>query len=271
MSAGGTDIMDLNKLQKDYAENGFLSGIDVLKESEALHHRDILERAEADIGPLHYKAKVHTVMTSPYALATHPRVLDVVEALIGPDILLYDVEYIVKEADTPSFVSWHQDLTYWGLSDDAQVSLWLALSPATADSGCMRMIPGSHQSGMIDHVATHAEDNVLFQGQTVEAVAEDQAVMCPLRPGQASFHHGWTLHASMPNKSADRRIGLNAQFIAPHVRQTKHDRDSALLVRGVDRFHHFKSDRPASSDFEPDAVTRWAELDKLHVETKGSS
>ena len=103
--------MDLQQLAEDYAERGFVSRIDILTKTEAEHHRSLLERAEADFGALHYKAKVHTVMTSPFALATHPRILDIVEALIGPNILLYDVEYIIKEPRTPTFVSWHQDLT----------------------------------------------------------------------------------------------------------------------------------------------------------------
>lgn len=263
--------MDLEKVARDYRENGFVSGLDILSETEALHHRARLEQAEADHGKLHYRAKVHTVMQSPCSLVTHPRILDIVEALIGPDILLYDAEYIIKEPHTSSFVSWHQDLTYWGLSDDVQVSLWLALSPATAESGCMRMIPGSHKSGMVEHSATDDSSNVLLQGQTVDHVAEDEAVMCALMPGQTSFHHGWTLHASMPNNSADRRIGLNAQYIAPHVRQTKHDLDSAMLVRGVDRFNHFKTDLPAERDFAPEAMKRWAELEKMHIDTQGTS
>lgn len=263
--------MDLKWVAEDYAERGFVSAIDILSETEAEHHRSQLEKTEANVGPLHYKAKMHTVMTSPLALATHPRVLDIVEALIGPNILLYDVEYIIKEPNTPSFVSWHQDLTFWGLSDDQQVSLWLALSPATAESGCMRMTPGSHKSGMIEHRTSEDGENVLLQGQTVSNVDEHEAVMCPLRPGQASFHHGWTLHASMPNNSADRRIGLNAQYIAPHIRQTKHDMDSAMLVRGEDPYRHFKTDQPAKGDFLPEALARWVELQKMHVETQGTS
>ncbi|MEM7044110.1 MAG: phytanoyl-CoA dioxygenase family protein [Pseudomonadota bacterium] len=262
--------MDLQQLAQSYAENGFISGIDVLSEADAQYHRTELEQAEARVGPLHYKAKVHTVMQSPLALATHPRVLDIVEALIGPNILLYDVEYIIKEAHTPSFVSWHQDLTFWGLSDDIQVSLWLALSPATAESGCMRMIPGSHKSGVIEHATNQDDDNVLLQSQTVTGIDETLAVMCPLKPGEASFHHGWTLHASMPNNSQDRRIGLNAQFIAPHIRQTKHDQDTALLVRGEDPYNHFATDHPATSDFAPEALTRWTKLQQLHVDTQGA-
>ena len=133
------------------------------------------------------------------------------------------------------------------------------------------MIPGSHIAGKARHTSTEDRSNVLLQGQTVEGVAEDRAVFCALRPGQASFHHGWTLHASTPNRSAARRVGLNAQYIAPHLRQTKHDRDSAMLVRGQDRYRHFAVDRAAEADFEPAAVARWAELNRLHVETQGSN
>ncbi|MEO1492766.1 MAG: phytanoyl-CoA dioxygenase family protein [Pseudomonadota bacterium] len=254
-----------------YARDGYVSGIEIIPQSEAADHRAALEAAEAAHGPIHYKAKMHTIMRSPLALATHPRVLDVVEALIGPDILLYDVGYIIKEPHTESHVSWHQDLTFWGLDNDAQVSLWLALSPASEISGCMRMIPGSHADGMIAHKTTDDQNNVLLQGQTVDGVAEDDAVMCPLAPGEASFHHGWVLHASMPNHSDDRRIGLNAQFLAPHVRQTKHDMDTAMLVRGEDRYRNFAYDRPAAGDFETAAIPRWRELNDLHVATQGNA
>ncbi len=263
--------MSLDQLARDYDRDGYISGVPILSAEETAHHRNVLENLEADEGKLHYKAKLHTVMISPYEMATHPNVLDVVEALIGPDILLYDVTYIIKEPRTDAHVSWHQDLTFWGLSDDAQVSMWLALSPATEASGCMRMIPGSHKDGVYDHQTHDDATNVLLQSQTVQGVDEARAVMCPLKPGEASFHHGWVLHASMPNRSDDRRIGLNVQYLAPHVRQTKHDLDSAMLVRGVDRYGHFREDIPASVDFDPAAVQRWHEMDRLHVETQGSA
>ena len=85
-------------------------------------------RLPKKIGSLHYKSKAHTILTSPLQLATDPTVLDIVESMIGPDILLYNVTYIIKEVNAPSHVSWHQDLTYWGLSHDDKVSMWLALS-----------------------------------------------------------------------------------------------------------------------------------------------
>ena len=63
---------------------------------------------------------------------------------------------------------------------------------------------------------------------------------------------------------------MNVQYLAPHMRQTKHDIDSAMLVRGEDRFVHFRADRPAESDLEPAAVERLSELERLHVATAGT-
>jgi hypothetical protein len=262
---------DLAEIKADYELHGYVSGIELISEAQAQKHRKRLESAEREFGNMHYKSKAHTLLTSPLELATMPSTLDIVEQMIGPDILLYNVTYIIKEANTPSHVSWHQDLTFWGLSHDDQVSMWLALSPATPESGCMRMIPSSHKGGVHEHITMDDETNVLLQSQTIEGVDETKSVMCPLKSGEASFHHGWTLHASMPNKSNDRRIGLNIQYLASHVRQTKHDMDTAMLVRGKDTYNNFGIDLPATRDLDPAAIQRQAELEALHVETAGKA
>jgi hypothetical protein len=249
-----------------YRRDGFVGPIRVVDADAARRHRARLEWAEAQIGPLHYRVKAHTILTSPWELATTPALLDAVESCIGPDILIYDVTYIVKEPGSAAKVNWHQDLTYWGLSDDdAQVSAWIALSPATPESGCMKMVPGSHLAGRIDHVtpAQRGDDDVLDLGQYIDGVDEATAVHVPLEPGEASLHHGWTVHASTPNVSDDRRIGLNVQYLAPHCRQVTHDRDTAFLVRGVDRFGHFGRDEPAVSDLDPAALLREEQAHQL--------
>ena len=256
----------------DYNKLGFLSPIDVLSEEQAKKHRQNMEDVEQQIGPMHYMAKMHTILRSPYELVVHPNILDVVDQILGPDILLYNATYIIKEPNTPTHVSWHQDLTYWGLDGDDQVSVWLALSAADEQSGCMRMIPGSHIDGRMDHDVSDADEtNVLFQSQKVHGVQEQEAVYCPLKPGQASFHHGWTLHSSLPNRSNDRRIGLNIQYIAPHVRQTKLPSYSALLVRGADRFHYYEEETPATRGLDPAALAWRKQQDQLHFSIAGTS
>ncbi|MEO6126385.1 MAG: phytanoyl-CoA dioxygenase family protein [Ilumatobacteraceae bacterium] len=251
----------MNELAERYRRDGVIS-VRIINADEAAHHRSELERGEAELGPLHYLDKVHTVMTSPYRLATLPAVLDLVESLIGPDVLLYNCTYIIKEPGSEAFVAWHQDLTYWGLDDpQAQVSMWLALAPATVESGCMSMIPGSHISGPMDHVQDATDANLLLMGQRVSAVDTSAATAYPLAPGEASFHHGWTVHASGPNTTSERRIGLNVQYLAAHNRHVSGDAMSAMLVRGDDAFGHFGVDVAPESDFEPPAVSNWRGLD----------
>ena len=124
---------------------------------------------------MHYLNKVHTVMPSAYEIAIHPRLLDVVEALIGPDILLYNATFIIKEPRGTAFVSWHQDLTYWGFDGADQVSAWVALSPANAFSGCMQMLPGSHRTGIQPHTTAADVDNILLQSQSLSGLDTAEA------------------------------------------------------------------------------------------------
>lgn len=174
----------LTNLSFRFYRDGSISPIRFFSYEEITRHRRIMESAEAKIGNLHYKAKVHTILRSPFEMASHSDILDVVESLIGSDILIYNVEYIVKEPHSPSHVSWHQDLTYWGFDTDDQVSIWLALSSATEETGCMRMIPGSHTKRMREHKKTRDKNNVLFQGQSVLEADEKDAVVCSLCPAK---------------------------------------------------------------------------------------
>ncbi len=251
----------------DYGRDGFLTPIDVISRTEAQTHRKSLEQAELQYGPMHYVSKAHLLMRAPFDLATHPKVLAVVEALLGPDILLFDTTYIIKEPQSAGRINWHQDLTYWGFDGTDQVSVWIALSQANTASGCMRMVPGSHKQGRLDHHDGLDANNILHRQQEIIGVEEANAVSLPLEPGQGSFHHGWTMHASFPNTSQDRRIGLNAQFLRPNMKQLINPHETARLVRGNDRFGHYEPDVLPAEDFSIDALARHEELDRLRKAT----
>jgi ectoine hydroxylase-related dioxygenase (phytanoyl-CoA dioxygenase family) len=270
----GKTLMALNPqnlLVDRYWQEGFIDGIEVLSAEEVKIHRAHLENAERALGhSLHYMSRVHTVLRSPFELATHPALVNLVEKIIGPDILLHNVTYIIKEPHTKNFASFHQDLTYWGFDGTEQVSAWLALSPATAESGCMRFIPGSHRSGLRDQVTGDDPDNVLFQSQTIEDVNEEEVVYSTLLPGRASLHHGWAIHASGPNISDDRRIGLNVQYISPRMKQTKDASDSAILIRGKDRYGHFIADQPATEWLPDEASARLRALTEKYASIAGT-
>ena len=238
-------------MKDEYKQNGFYSPLVLFSLEQAKIYRNYLEEVENKIGPLHYFAKTYTMMRWVYEIATNKILLDFVEDLIGKNVLLYNATFIIKEPMTKTHVSWHQDLTYWGFDDnEKQVSAWIALSNADKTSGCMQMIPGSHKKGIFDHKSTNDKNNVLSRGQTVDNVDIDKAILCPLQPGEASFHHGLTLHASKPNNSKDRRIGLNFQYITPDLKQLKSKDDSALCVRGEDNYNYYKKDIIAKENFD---------------------
>jgi Phytanoyl-CoA dioxygenase (PhyH) len=237
-----------------YAADGCVFPIDVLSRAEAAGYRRRLEDTEARCGNLHYSPKPHLTFTFVDELIRDARILDRVESIIGPNILVWDSTFIIKEAKDARFVSWHQDLTYWGLEPPDVVSVWLALSRSVPDSGCMRFLPGSHAT-QHPHRDTFAEQNILSRGQEVAVqVDEREAVDVVLAPGQMSLHHGRVVHGSAPNQSDDRRIGLNVQYLPIHVRQVVGRRDSATLVRGVDSYNHFEAERRPDADFTAEAL-----------------
>ena len=128
------------------------------------------------------------------------------------------------------------------------------------------MIPGSHKNGFFEHHSTEDKNNVLSRGQTVKDIDINKAVSCPLEPGEVSFHHGLTLHASQPNSSNDRRIGLNFQFISTDMKQLKSKNDSAICVRGKDTCNNFKTDKVAKDDFDHEAYQHLLELQLLFLD-----
>ena len=226
-----------------YQENGYLSGIRVFSQEEAAQLRAEVEALEANhaaASPKHdlkqfFRVNGQIVIPFLANLARRPEVLDAVEAILGPDLLVWSVELFIKEPGSAKTVSWHQDITYWGMGEtDEEVTAWIALSDVSVAAGCMRFVPGSHRGGIVEHGDTFAEQNLLSRGQEIAGVNEAQAVHGPLRPGEMSLHHGRCFHASGPNQSSDRRIGLAIRYVTPDVRQPGLGRDYAMLVRGVD-------------------------------------
>ena len=168
--------------------------------------------------------------------------LDAVEQVIGPNILVWGSSFFIKEPQNPSFVSWHQDSTYWGLEPADIVTAWVALSESIHENGAMRVIPGSHKLDQAPHRDTFAADNLLSRGQEIMVeVDESKAVELRLQPGEMSLHHVRLIHGSEPNPSTKRRIGFAIRYVPTYVRQAAGLRDSATLVRGVDRVPPFRA------------------------------
>ncbi|MEM9059685.1 MAG: phytanoyl-CoA dioxygenase family protein [Pseudomonadota bacterium] len=252
-----------------YQDEGYLCPLDILTPHEIAKNRAAMEALERDYDGALPRAVAEYLRISSYLatdvplrIARDARVLDKVESILGPDILMWSCEYFIKEAQSRQIVSWHQDLTYWGMDgSDHEITAWVALSPATAESGCMRFVPGSHKESLVAHTDTFADDNLLSRGQEIAVeVDEEDAIVAALQPGQMSLHHGRLFHASGPNTSDDRRIGLVIRYIRPDTPATGRGTDFAMLMRGADRVGSRCHVMPPPGSFTPANLALYEEV-----------
>ena len=245
-----------------------MSPINVFSINEASELKDKLEDAEK-IWPEAFSASArnnaHLNFEFLDSIVHNKNLLDAVEDILGPNILAYASTLFIKEPRDPGFVSWHQDGKYMGLSENIGITAWVALSEANGESGCMSMIPGSHEK-MLAHKDTFGKDNILTRGQEVQNVDAGKAVETPLRPGQASFHCPTVIHGSQPNRSEHRRIGFAIQTYIPTNVKSIHGRASAQLVRGIDTFGHFDLLQRPKRDMEEAQVTTRDRVNKEYAD-----
>ncbi len=245
------------QIQK-YRRDGYLSPLRVMPEDEATRLLAKLEAVEREEGgKLSNASNAKPYMLFPFLADAirDARILDVVESLLGPNILCWAGGFFSKNPGDGKIISWHQDSTYWGLSEPEVGSAWLALTPSTVESGCMRVIPGTHTKDQLPHRDTFATNNLLSRGQEVAVeVNEADAHDIVLRPGEMSLHHVRLVHGSAPNHANHRRVGFVIRYIPTHIRQVAGSEDSASLVRGEDRFGNFGPEPRPATDRDPACV-----------------
>jgi hypothetical protein len=248
----------LSQAQIDaYHRDGYLYPLPALSPDEAGRYRGALEAFETRLGKQlteagrKYRSRTYLLFGWAQALVRHPAILDAVEDVIGPDILVFTTTWFIKEPGTPHVAGWHQDATHFGLDpSDQHITAWIALSDASRDSGCMQFVPGSQRRGQLAH-GYGLGASVNDAGQWIPEPGDVASTAdCALRPGEFSLHNTLTVHRSGPNTARDRRIGLGISYIPTSVRHTGSQRHTAHLVRGVDRFGHFDLDPAPVGDFD---------------------
>ena len=260
-----------NEQVEKYWRDGYVHPLRALSEADALSLRNRIEAFEAEQACEAQQAlvfKAHLPFRWLSDIITHPLILDAVEDVIGPNLLCWGSSFFQKNAHDPRFVSWHQDTYYYGLEPPETLTVWLSITHSNLESGCVRAIPGSHESREV--VAFNNitdENNLLARGQTIVGVDEDAAVPMVLKPGEFSMHHEAVVHGSDPNRSDDRRIGLSIHYIPTHVQRVKYNRPGvkprAALVRGADEYGNWEHETLPDADFHPE---RLAELEGIRRE-----
>ena len=233
----------------DYEELGFVHSVPILSDDEISHYRAEVERTCLAIGGRVTRLDgLHFFFRWAWDLSTHPRLLDCLEQLLGPDILLKSTRVFFKHAKTTSYVGWHQDGITERLEDGRAPAVWLGLTAATVENGCLRVVPRSHRLGLFQHESSpdltplpdadpatqvpswSAAYGDELSGRITRIPADvDSRFDVVMRPGEMSIHHPVILHGSNANVSSEPRIGLSASYSAPEL---YHGRRAVVWARG---------------------------------------
>ena len=256
-----------------YRRDGYLFPFPALSAQELAQCNAGLTRFEewlgkpVNQGDFRWRSASYVFLPWVDALVRHPRILDAVEDLIGPDILVYTATWFIKEAHSPAFAAWHQDATYFGLTPHEHVTAWVALSEASAEAGCMEVVSSHGAPRQMRHAALRLEHSINGGGQAiVDEIGTDGATMMALPAGSFSLHHTLCRHRSAPNRAAHRRVGIGISYIPADCRLTGSVRMCARLVRGRDTGGNFELIPPPEDELHPAALARHERVYRLYRE-----
>ena len=241
-----------------YRRDGFLFPLTALEPSEMSELTRRLEALEEKRGgrlaPI-LNVKAHLLIPWLWDLVRDPRIVGPVNAILGPDVLCWAASFFSKAKDQAHHVPWHQDATYWGLSEPRALTAWVAFSESRPENGCLRVVPGSHAAPS-PHCAAQTVGNMLPGGEEIALDIDEASVVdIVLRPGEMSLHHLLLIHGSKPNLRGPRRVGFAIRYIAGDLTQTGCERVSATLVSGRDH-GGFDLETEPEGEFHPQALRR---------------
>jgi ectoine hydroxylase-related dioxygenase (phytanoyl-CoA dioxygenase family) len=253
----------MDEIKKLYDSNGYFFPLDVIPEdmakNAALRIKKISIHPPSKI--IHpWNLQAHLLANWIYNICVYSKVLDAVEAVIGPNILIQSADIFVKLPKSTKHINWHQDANYWGLEPYELVTGWIALTDVFPENGCMDYLPKSHLNKKINHIETFDKNSDLTRGQEINLkIDKDKKIPVILKAGQMSLHHCLLAHGSGPNLTDNYRIGIAVRYLPTHVRQTEGPFISMILARGKDKYNHFVKDKIPKGDFDETTI---AEHDK---------
>ncbi len=252
-----------------YNRDGFLFPVDVYTPEEAVGLHEKFTAIEETLGyepQERFRVKAHLPFPWLCDVVRNEKILDAIEDVIGPDILCWGASFFCKPAHDDRYVSWHTDTFFYGFEPAETITAWLPFNDATEESGCVRYIPGSHKQVTV-HEIRQDERNLVY-GQHALDIDESKAVDAVLRAGQVVLHHESVVHGSNPNRADHPRVAISIHYAAPHVRETRFDGASAMVVRGENNSDHWDIDPEPKDDFDQ-ACIDW--MDETRAKFTGAT
>ena len=249
-----------------YNENGFLFPVDVftMQEAEAIFAKyQETERQAGEELQARFRVKSHLPFPWLCDIIRNEKLVDAVADIIGPNVMCWGSSFFSKNAHDPRFISWHTDSFYYAFEPAETLSAWVSFNNSTKLAGCVQYIPGTHKLPPPVHEFKPEPNNFAGAGQTVVGVDESKAVFAELKAGQVVFHHESVIHGSGPNNADHPRVGFVIHYCAPHVRETRFEGVTAMLVRGRDTHGFWKPEPTPKVDFDPECIEHMLETRAL--------
>ncbi|MBD2385855.1 phytanoyl-CoA dioxygenase family protein [Cylindrospermum sp. FACHB-282] len=257
----------------NYKQDGVFSPIPILSSDEAARYLALSNQLESSLGdqlkPVEISMQMHLCFRWAYDLATHPKVLNAVEDILGHNILIWYTTIFSKHPHDPAYVEWHRDAKYWWLDPAQVVTAWIALSNSSIANGCIYVVVGSHLNGILPNIETFAKDNLLTHEQAIPLDVKSQEatnlIINPviLNPGEMSLHNVRTIHGSKPNNSDEKRVGFGVRYTVPSVKDIGR-RPKAILARGYDSYNNFDLVEPPVDRSIEESLRAYRELALLN-------
>lgn len=249
-------ILSLSEEQKEsYRRNGYLLGLPPIYSPEEMQRiNDELPNLLALLQPGETSKDIrewHENSTYLYDMVMNPRILDLVEGILGPDFYCWASSFFIKEPFTESTVGWHQDAYYWPMKPHHTVTVWLAFDDVGEENGAMKVIPGTHLHGILQHKRSVQTTSLLTLELETGTFSEADAVQFKLKAGEVSLHDDRIVHSSPANPSSRRRAGLTFRYSGTDVVNdlSVNPNFRAYMCRGVDRFHYNPGGAPPTERY----------------------
>ena len=186
-----------------------------------------------------------------YEMCMNPKVLDMVESILGPNFYLWASGFFIKEPHTTATVGWHQDAYYWPMKPQHSVTVWLAYDDVDEENGGMLIIPGSHSAGLLRHTRSTSTNSILTLELDEGTFSAADAVQFKLKTGEVSLHDDRAVHGSPANPSSRRRAGLTMRYSGTEVWNDLNVNPNfkTYLCRGVDEYKHNPVGKPPTERF----------------------
>lgn len=144
-----------------------------------------------------------------FSLLTHPAILNAVESIIGPEILVHPQFNVRAKMPGEAEVAWHQDIAFLEpeVEETFMVNFWVPLVPTDVENGCLEILAGSHKHGIIPHQKVPSELEI-----TEARLPPGERVSSVLPAGGAALIQHKTVHRSFPNRSDHIRWSLDIRY-----------------------------------------------------------